>query len=228
MKRSFVFCLAVLFAQVAIAQSTIDRVVAIVNKKVITQSDWDEQERFEALVNGRAPESVEFSPASLDRLVDQQLMREQIEYVRFDPLTPEQLAAQVAAVRSQIPGAKDAQQWRAMLAKFLLSEEEFEGRVAAQVEVMRFVDMRFRPSVHVENEQVEMYYKESLVPQLLKAGTTQEALPQLKDVETKIRGILSEEKLNEMLRMWLTSLRGQGRVKRLGIDGKSKATVGAN
>lgn len=212
----------------AVAQTTIDRVVAVVNKRVITQSDWDEQEHFEALVNGRSPGSVEFSPASLDRLVDQQLMREQIEYVRFDPLTPEQKAAQVAAIRKQVAPALDDTQWEAMLARYSLSKDEFERLVTAQVEVTRFVDMRFRPSVHVEAEQIENYYKDSFVPQMVKAGATAESVPQLKDVEAKIRGILAEERLNEMLRMWLASLRSQGRVKHLVAGAKATAPTGAN
>ena len=228
MKRSVIFFFILAIAQAALAQATIDRLVAVVNKKVITQSDWDEQERFEALVNGRAPEAVEYSAASLDRLVDQQLMREQIEYVRFEPLSAEQVAAQVAAVRKQIAPSLDDQQWRDLLAKYSLTAEEFGGRVAAQAEVMRFVDMRFRPSVHVESELVEGYYKESLVPELMKAGTTQEALPALQDVEAKIRGILQEQKLNEMLHMWLTSLRSQGRIKRLVATPKPAAPTGVN
>ncbi|MEO6120221.1 MAG: SurA N-terminal domain-containing protein [Terriglobales bacterium] len=215
MKRSIIFSCALLLAQAAVAQSTIDRVVAVVNKKVITHSDWDEQERFEALVNGRAPESVEFSLASLDRLVDQQLMREQIDHVRFDPLSPEQIAAQVATVRRQVAPGMDDAQWRALLAKYSLSEAEFSARVAAQVEVMRFVDLRFRPSVHVEGDQVESYYKQSLVPELMKAGAREDSMPPMKEVEPKIRGILAEQRLNEILRMWLTSLRAQGRVKRM-------------
>jgi peptidyl-prolyl cis-trans isomerase SurA len=200
--------------------------VAVVNKKVITQSEWDEQERFEALVNGRPPESVEFSAASLDRLVDQVLMREQIEYVRYEQLTPEMITAQVEAVRKQIYGAQNDQQWQTILTKYGLSEEEFRNRVAAQVEVMRFVDMRFRPSVHVENEQIEGYYSKTLVPELMKAGAKQETLPALKDVEPKIRGILAEERLNEMLRLWLNSLRSQGRVRR--ITAETKAHTSGN
>jgi len=215
MKRYFVLFFVLILAATAFAQATIDRVVAVVNKTVITQSDWDEQERFEALVNGRAPESVEFSAASLDRLVDQQLMREQIEYVRFEPLSAEQIAQQVAAVRKQVAPGLDDGQWRALLAKYSLTEAEFAGRVAAQVEVMRFVDLRFRPSVHVESESVETYYRQSLVPELVKAGAKEDALPPLKDVEPKIRGILQEQKLNEMLRLWLSSLRSQGRIKRI-------------
>lgn len=218
MKPTLLFLLVLLLAQVALGQTTIDRVVAVVNKKVITQSDWDEQERFEALVNGRAPESVEFSLASLDRLVDQQLMREQIDHVRFEPLSPEQIATQVAGIRKQVAPGLDNIQWRELLAKYALSEAEFSARVTAQVEVMRFVDLRFRPSVHVDSDGVDKYYQQSLVPELMKAGAPADAVPPLKEVEPKIRSILQEQKLNEMLRMWLTSLRSQGRVKRIGAD----------
>jgi hypothetical protein len=215
MKRLLTILLLLSCAQAAAVQATIDRVVAIVNKKVITQSDWDVQERFEALVNGKAPESVEFTPASLDRLVDQVLMREQIDYVRFSAPSKEQIAEQAAGVRKQIAPALDDAGWRALLTKYSISQEEFAERVGAQVEVMRFVEMRFRPSVHVESEQVESYYKQNLLPELMRSGASEQNLPKLQDVEPRIRGILSEEKLNEMLKLWLASLRNQGRVKRL-------------
>jgi peptidyl-prolyl cis-trans isomerase SurA len=228
MKSIFVYLFIALVAPLAIAQTTIDRVVAVVNKKVITQSDWDVQERFEALVNGRAPDSVEFTPASLDRLVDQQLMREQIEYVRFEPVSADNIKAQVAAVRAQVAPSANDQQWHALLARYSLTEEEFADRVHAQFEVIRFVDLRFRPSVHVESDSVETYYKKSLVPELMKAGSNENSLPSLKDVEPKIRTILQEQKLNDMLRMWLTSLRSQGRIKRIIADSKSAPPAGAN
>ena len=226
MKRFFTILLVCMLPAAAWAQATIDKVVAVVNKQVITQSEWDEQARFEALVNGRPPESVEFTPASLDRLIDQVLMREQIEYVRYERMTEEQVTAQVEALRKQIPAAQSEAQWQALLAKYGLTAEEFRDRVAAQIEVMRFVDMRFRPSVHVESEQVEAYYSKTLVPELMKTGAKQETLPALRDVEPKIRGILAEEKLNEMLRMWLTSLRSQGRIKRMLPDNKGAQPSG--
>jgi peptidyl-prolyl cis-trans isomerase SurA len=232
MKRIFLYLISAFLLhaplQAAWAQETIDRVVAVVNKRVITQTDWDEQERFEALVNGRTPESVEFSAASLERLVDLQLMREQIDNVKIEPLTAEQVAAQVGAVRKQIAPAASEQEWKALLTRYSLTEDEFANRVRAQVEVMRFVDLRFRPSVHVENDSVEKYYQQSLVPELMKAGSTESTLPALKDVEPKIRGILQEEKLNEMLKMWLTSLRSQGRIKRMLAETKPVAPAGAN
>ncbi|HUQ49284.1 MAG TPA: hypothetical protein VM056_01085 [Terriglobales bacterium] len=212
----FIACLPAAYAQV-----TIDRVVAIVNKQVITQSDWDEQERFEALVNGRPPEALDYSIASLDRLIDQVLMREQIDYVRFARITPEQVTAQVLSFRKQIPSAEDDQQWMNILRSYALTPDEFERRVGIQMDVLHFIDMRFRPNVRVESEQIENYYRQSLVPQMMKAGTSAEALPPLKEVEARIRSILSEQRLNEMLHMWLASLRTQGRVKKLVQDAKN-------
>jgi len=213
MRRILTLALTLTMAQAAMAQATIDRVVAVVNKRVITQSEWDEQARYEALVNGTAPETVQFTKESLERLVDLQLMREQLEYVRFEALTPEQQAEQVKAVRQQVaPNASD-EQWRALLARYKLSEDEFATRVAAQVDVMRFVDLRFRPSVHVDTEKVEKYYAESLVPELMKKGSAKEQVPPLNEVEPKIRAILSEQQLNDMLKQWLTGLRAQGRIK---------------
>lgn len=213
MRPILTFALALAMTPAAPAQATIDRVVAVVNKRVITQSEWDEQARYEALVNRTAPEAVQFTKESLERLVDLHLMREQLEYVRFEALTPEQQAEQVKSVRKQVSPDANDEQWRALLARYKLTEEEFAARVAAQIDVMRFVDLRFRPSVLVDSEKVEKYYSESLVPELLKKGSPKEQVPAFKEVEPKIRAILSEQQLNEMLKQWLTGLRAQGRIK---------------
>jgi hypothetical protein len=54
----------------------------------------------------------------------------------------------------------------------------------------------------------------------MKVGSKAESLPPLKDVEPKIRGILQEQKLNEVVKMWLASLRTQGRIKRMATETK--------
>jgi hypothetical protein len=212
-------------ACVSPAQVVIDRIVAVVGNRVITLSDWEGQERFEALVNGRAPESSDFSQASLDRMVDLVLMQEQIAGSRFQHTTPEEASRQVLELRKQIPNAQSDEGWNKVLATYALSDEEFTNRVSAQMDVLRLMDLRFRPSVQVTSEQIESYYKTVFVPQFRRTGTSEDAIPPLKDVEEQIQKILTEEKVNEMVQVWLSSLRAQRKIKILNKTSKTSKTL---
>ncbi|HEV7552196.1 MAG TPA: hypothetical protein VGP65_10955, partial [Candidatus Angelobacter sp.] len=80
------------------AGEIVDRMVANVNGHVLLQSDWEEELSFEAFLDARSPDS--FSPeerkAALDRLIDQELLREEVRPSEETP--PDQIAARVAEV----------------------------------------------------------------------------------------------------------------------------------
>src|SRR5437867_719595 len=78
------FCLAItlwsLFMLPARASDIIDRIVATVNGHAILQSDWEEAIRYEAFIDGRQLDKLtaDDRKATLDRLIDQELLREQV------------------------------------------------------------------------------------------------------------------------------------------------------
>jgi Tfp pilus assembly ATPase PilU len=69
----------------AAAPQVIDRIVATVNGRVILQSDWDEALCYEALLSNRAVADFtdEDRRAVLNRLIDQELLREQMKSADF-------------------------------------------------------------------------------------------------------------------------------------------------
>src|ERR1700758_1943997 len=79
------FCNLLLFisalASIAYAGDVVDRIVATVNGHVILQSDWDDAVRFEAFMEGRPQGQVtdQDRGRALDRLIDQELLREQAQ-----------------------------------------------------------------------------------------------------------------------------------------------------
>jgi parvulin-like peptidyl-prolyl isomerase len=199
------------------SQQVVDRMVAVVNNRVITQSDWDEQEHFEALAEGRSPKTAQRSAASLERLVDRQLICEHIARVNFQHATPEQVAKQIAEIRKQLPAAQGQKDeaWKRTLAEYSIAEEDLDQLIADQLDVLRFVELRFRPSVQVAPEEIEGYYKQTFLPELKKSGTGDSQLPPLKDVQEKIRELLVEQRVNEILNGWMQSLRAQADIQRL-------------
>jgi hypothetical protein len=195
-------------------QQVIDRMVAVVDNQVITQSDWDEQERFEALAEGRSA-AVQHSPAALERLIDRVLISEHLSKARLQHATPEDVSSQIAAIRKQLPAAQsqDDAAWRKTLAAYAISEEDLAQIVAEQVDVLRFVDLRFRPSVQVPQEELETYYNKTFLPELKKAGASDAEPPPLKQVEERIRQVLTEQRVNEILNSWVQSLRTQASIR---------------
>ena len=198
------------------AQSAIlDRVVAVVNHRVITQSDWAEEEAFETLSAGRPAAAPSYDPAVLQRLIDQSLVTDQIEANQGIGAADDDVSAQIATVRQQVAPSKDDAAWRAMLISYGLDEADFADRVRRQLNVMRFVELRFRPGILVKPEEIAGYYRDVLLPDLRKAGTPEDKLPPISEVEDKIREVLSERRITEMLNAWLEALREQSQIKML-------------
>jgi hypothetical protein len=193
------------------AREIVDRIVANVNGHILLQSDWDEELAFEAFLNARPVESftAEERKAALDRLIDQELLREQVKPP--ESASAEQLAGRLAEIRKLHKEATTEELWRAALAHNGLTENELEKRLSADLQLMRLVEARLRPSIQIDAHAVESYYREHLLPELQRAGSGEVPLPQ---VFGRIKDLLSEQKLNQLLASWLASLRSESRIQR--------------
>jgi len=69
---------------------------------------------------------------------------------------------------------------------------------------MRLVEDRLRPSIQIDQKAVETYYHDQLLPELKRAGN---AAKPLSEVYGRIKNLLAEQKMNELLSGWLASLR---------------------
>ncbi|MGA3194672.1 MAG: SurA N-terminal domain-containing protein [Terriglobales bacterium] len=194
----------VLLAASSVAGPIVDRVVANVNGHVVLQSDWEEEVAFEAFEDGRSPDSFAAAErkAALDRLIDQELLREQVR--PSQPAPAEQIAVRVAEVRKLHPNSSTDEGWRSALQRYGLTEKALEKRLGDQIQLMKLVEDRLRPSVQIDQHAVETYYQDRLVPELKRAGNSAKPLT---EVYGKIRNLLAEQKMNELLSGWLASLR---------------------
>lgn len=210
-----VLAISVLFgtfaAPAARAGDVIDRIVATVNGHIILQSDWDEALCYEALLNGRpfGQFTDDERKAVLDRLIDQELLAEQMKSAFFQHASESEAAVRVANARKQYPEAATANGWNAVLSKFQLKEKDLVAHVKQQIDLMRLVDAHLRPAVQIDSKTVEEYYRLKFVPQLKESGATEVALA---DVSGKIRELLTDEKVNELMVSWLQSLRSESKV----------------
>ncbi len=193
------------------AAAVVDRIVATVNGHVILQSEWDEEIAYESVLSGKPPSAFAEAErkAALDRLIDQELLAEQMPTSSFEPASEAEAAAKVAEARNQNEKAGGSA-WAAILTRFHLTEKDLVEHVRGQMDLVRLVDTRLRPAVQIDANSVEAYYREQFVPQLQRAGSAEAALDEVSD---KIRDLLTEQKVNELLVSWLHTLRTEGAVR---------------
>ncbi len=203
--------LSALLLPAARAGQVIDRIVATINGRIILQSDWDEALCYEGLLNGRALNQFaeDDRRAVLDRLIDQELLGEQMKSASFQHASEAEATARIAAARKQYPEATTAEGWQSVLGRFGLVERDLVAHVQQQIDLMRLVDAHLRPAVQIDSKTVETYYREKFVPQLKQPILTETPSA---EVAAQIRELLTEEKVNELMISWLQSLRSESKV----------------
>jgi hypothetical protein len=203
------FVLLLLTAVVPVfAGEVIDGVVASVNRQPILRSDWNQSTAFEAFMQQKPLDQLTSADRvlALQHLIDRQLLRAQMGDVSYMQPSEEQLQQDVTKLRAQVPGGRDDTAWQHLLASYGLSEEILKDHLRAEVQVMNFVEVRLRPNVHIDPEDVESYYKNRLLPDLQQNGG--KAIP-LGEVDSRIRELLTEQHIDELLDAWLHNLRQQ-------------------
>jgi peptidyl-prolyl cis-trans isomerase SurA len=190
------------------AGEIVDGVVVTVNREPILQSDWDDATRFEAFMQQTplAALTEKDRISALQRLIDRHLLEAQMnDRISFAP-SRDQLHSNLANLRAQIPAAKDDAGWRAVLVSYGFTERQIEERVRTEMQMMNFIEVRLRPNVHVQPEEVEAYYRAQLLPDLEKAGMQ---VVTLQEVSPRIRELLVQQRMDDLLDAWLHNLRQQ-------------------
>ncbi|MGH9508433.1 MAG: SurA N-terminal domain-containing protein [Terriglobales bacterium] len=203
----------VLAAQPDLAGGDIlDRVVATVNNGVVLESEWDDALRYECFLNGRPLDQLTPADrrATLDRLIDQLLLVQQMETTGFARAAPGEVSARIREIRKDMPGAATEAGWKALLASHGLTAGVLAERIARQIDLERYVDQRFHPSVYVDADSIQNYYRDRLVPELQQKRSP---VPPLEEVRARIERVLAEERVSELLTAWLKALRAQSRIE---------------
>ena len=215
----------------AASPQVLDRVVAVVNYRPILWSDITNEIRFSVLdpeeVNG-----TQTPQRALQQLISRTLIQQQIREEDATTALPsdDEVQARLHELRTELPAcvrancASDAG-WQAFLAANGLTPAQVESYLRLRLEILRFIEIRFRQGIRISPEETEAYYREKLVPQYA-PGT---AVPPLKAVAPRIEDILLEEQVNMMFGQWLENLRRQGDVEVMDASldsGPQKSTGG--
>ena len=207
-------CILLWVPMAAFAGEVIDGVIATVNRKPVLQSDWDDAVRFEAFMQQKPLASVTEADRAdaLGRLIDRRLLEMQMTDPNYLAPSREEVRANLAKLQARIPAAKDEQSWQTLIAAYGFSQREIESNVRHEMQMMNFIEVRLRPNVHVQPEEVEAYYRAQVLPDMEKAGVK---VVTLQEIEPKIRELLVQEHMDELLDAWLHNLRQQTQIENL-------------
>lgn len=205
--------LLIAFSPALYAGQVIDRIVAIVNGRVILQSQLEDDLCFEALAGARPLKELgeQDRQSALDHLVDQELLREQIGSDIHQP-SPDQVQKRIQEIRASYPDAASESGWEATLARYGFNERRLEPRLTDELGLLREAELRLRPSVQIDDQSIDRYYHSTFLPQLHQTGAAEVPLPQVAD---QIREILTQQKIGELFDSWLQSLRKESKVRTL-------------
>lgn len=222
-------CLALLAPTPGDAQTgsavPLDSVVAVVNRQPILSSDIDDDIQLSVLDPVPGSHGVITRQQALDELISRALIQQQIrqeDLPAIEPTTAE-VTARVAEIRKQLPACMRAQcateeGWKAFLAAHQLTQYRVEAYLRNRIEILRFIEERFRQGIQISEQQIESYYHDSLLPQYPPGVSA----PPLSQVSSRIEEILLEQQVNELFDNWLDNLRSQGDVEILdpALEGK--------
>lgn len=157
--RFLVLATIVISAHAAVA----DRVAVVVGNNVITESEVDEEVRVTEFLNQQPPDvSRKEKLAAADRLVDQQLIRNEMQIGGYEAPPESEADTLLANFRRQHYPSESA--FRAALGKYGLREQELKQHLLWQVAVLRFTQQRFQPGIPGPPVQTASRYRAGAAP----------------------------------------------------------------
>jgi hypothetical protein len=192
-----------LAAPVSVAD-TIDRIAVSVGNRVITTSDIERQIRVAAFLSeGKIDLSAANRRKTAEALVDQALIRRELETARYPEPSPADLEGAFAEFRKKYYPTDEA--YRRALATYGVTEEDVKEQLHWQRTWMSFIGVRFHPAAGVSGEEVQAYFEKTVAPAARVANPGSE--PSLDDYYDQIQSKLMGDRVDEQMDLWLKDAR---------------------
>ena len=197
--------LSVLAPPILLAQEVIDRIVARVDNDVILLSDVRLLSRYQLLVDGKSESDWEI----LNRLIDQWIVRSEATVAR----TPKPSEAEIDRGQQRLLqsfASPDDYEARRKLSG--LSEADVRRLTADQIYLNNYLDSRFRPSVQVNEQAIQDFYQNSLLPRAKARGQNP---PTVEAAHDYIQEALVQKGINQQADLWLNESKARIHVTKM-------------
>lgn len=168
----------------AVSVETLERVVAVVDQQPLLLSEV----RALATVRGLG------EPAALEAAIDERLMYAEASRLAQAEARPGEEEAALAALVAREPE---------LAAR--VPEPDLRRLLRRQLTILKYVDFRFRPQLHVTDEQVRKAWESEEVGRPT-------GIP-LEDAQDSIRARLERRALDERVEAWIAELRSRADVR---------------
>jgi hypothetical protein len=198
----------VLLACALADSAVIDRIAVVVDRRVIKLSDLQRDLRVTEFLNR---ESLDLSGAAkrkaADRLIDQMIIRDEIQKGDYSPADESEIEATVKQLRQRF-GGSDARLTQE-LTRYGLTMDQLRMQLQWQFDVLAFIDQRFSSGVLVTADEVRAYYDQHR-PEFERAYPGSKSFSEM---EPKIRASLEGERLNQSFEEWLKRVRARAHIE---------------
>ena len=200
MLRIVIFFLLGLIAQAVV----VDRIAIVAGNHIVKDSDIERDIRVVAFLNREKPDSSAAGrKQAAQRLIDQTLIRRDIELARYAEADPKEVEQMYGQVRARY---QTQDRFQAALRESGISEAELRRALTWQVTVLRFIEQRFRAAAAVSDEAARQYYQQHRSE--FQNATYAQARP-------RIESVLRGNEINQAFYAWLEQARGAAKIRYL-------------
>ncbi len=185
----------------------VDRIVITVDQKVITAAQLEEELRVTAFIERQPVDlSLEKRRQAADRLVEQVLVRREMELNRYPVPTDSESATYLAQLVKEY-GGEEA--FKEALARSLVDERVLRHHLAFQITMLRFLDYRFRPDIDVTDQEIQAAYEKEVAAWRQKNTVPP---PSLEDSREALKKKIFDDHVENEFSTWLEETRKQVKV----------------
>lgn len=142
-RNAYLALSAAVFLVSHLCGAVVDRVAVVIDKKVVTESEVLDELRLTEFLNDQPLElGAKARREAAERLVDQELIRRELEISGYAPPSASEADALLRKFRqNRFHSLAD---YRAALRKYGIAEEQLKAHLLWQLTAIRFTDQRFR------------------------------------------------------------------------------------
>jgi hypothetical protein len=209
MRRLFSVAASWLLLTAVVCGAELDRLVAAVNGKVLTQLDLELARRLNVVLSAGGQDPGSKKPGEeIERMIDFELVRQELQNFPADSADESRIEQQTQELRRSYESEPGGLQ--AVARRYGVTDADVNAYLRVQASIMRFVNFRFSPFATVTDSEVTRYYEDNLVPRLRAANAR---IPAVGEISEKIREVLRAEKVNAALEQWIQDLRRHARIE---------------
>ena len=153
----------------------LDSVIAIINGEVLLESDLQEEMDFSALQPLSLPGGKGLEQRAAQRLINRALIVQQMkEQGMASDISDQEVQENLDALRKQLPACvayrcETEAGWARFLSDHSLTPSEVQTRWRQRMEILRFIDARFRAGVRIPNAEISNYYNKTFCARIQEA-----------------------------------------------------------